>query len=197
MNVVQTALSSARFNRLLFWLSAAVLAVGVLVVVTRIYGSDKTTLSPDPGFIPKLPVKSTPLTNTHGATIKSFSDLDPQVVSAVRTFIATAVARRHLDQSWAVISPSMRAGYTFNRWKNASALPVIPYPGVVVDATNYYLDYASTKEIMLEVGLSTRPGSGIRPVAFQLALTPAGKGLHKRWLVNYWMPRWTAPLPVN
>jgi hypothetical protein len=30
-----------------------------------------------------------------------------------------------------------------------------------------------------------------RPVTFQLGLVP---GAHKRWLVDYWMPRWTPPV---
>jgi hypothetical protein len=30
-----------------------------------------------------------------------------------------------------------------------------------------------------------------------LGLAPVGSGAHKRWLVDYWMPRYTPPIPVN
>ena len=118
-----------------------------------------------------------------------------------KTFLGTAVAREHLDKSWTTIAPSMRRGYTAKEWANASALPVVPYLNLDLNTVQYYLDYASTKEILLEVGLSVRPEikgeARTRPVAFQLGLVPVGKGANKRWLVDYWMPRWTPPIPIN
>jgi len=199
MNAV-SALSSPRFNRMLLWLSALVLAAGVFVVVAKIAGgSDKTSIRPEEGFKPTLPAKQVPLKNAQGTTIKKFDQLDPATRSTIRTFLATAVAREHLDQSWAVIAPSMKKGYSFKEWAHASALPVVPYPGADVTTAEYYLDYASTKEILIEVGLSQRPEikDRTRPVAFQLGLSPVGKGAQKQWLVDYWMPRWTPPIPIN
>jgi hypothetical protein len=61
----------------------------------------------------------------------------------------------------------------------------------------YYLDYASTKEILVEVGVASRPELKIRPASFQLGLIPVEQGSHTRWLVDYWMPRWTPPLPTD
>ena len=52
-------------------------------------------------------------------------------------------------------------------------LPVVPYPGVDTKHVQYYLDYASTKEILVEVGLAGKPGVSTRPVTFQLGLVPA------------------------
>jgi hypothetical protein len=34
---------------------------------------------------------------------------------------------------------------------------------------------------------------GMRPTTFQLGLVPVGK----KWLVDYFMPRWTPPVPSN
>lgn len=201
MSSLQDALSSPRRNRLLLWLATAVLTAGVLVLVAQIAGrSDKTSLAPDKGFRPTLPVKTAPLVNADGVRIKTFDQLDPRVRSTIRTFLATAVARKHLDQSWAVIAPSMKAGYTFEEWTKATELPVVPYPGADVRRAAFYLEYASRKEILVDVGLSQRPTTGkkwTRPVAFQLGLSPVGKGTEKRWLVSYWMPRWTPPVPVD
>jgi hypothetical protein len=202
MNAVSEALSSPRFNRILLWVSALVLMAGVAVLVAKLAGgSDKTSLNPQEGFKPALPEKQIPLTNAQGQQIKKFQQLDPATRTTIRKFLGTAVAREHLDRSWATIAPSMREGYTYREWANAKALPVVPYLNVDLNTVQYYLDYASTKEILLEVGLSVRPEitgeERTRPVAFQLGLSPVGKGANKRWLVSYWMPRWTPPIPIN
>jgi hypothetical protein len=198
MSSFQTALSSARFNRYLMWFSGLVLAAGVAFLLIKLVpGNDTTSAKPDTGFVPQLPAKSLPLTNAKGATVKSYEELDPEVRTTIRTFLATAVARRHLDQSWSVIAPSMKKGYTLQSWSHAKALPIIPYPIEDVDTTQYYLDYASTREILLEVGVSAPAAKNLRPVAFQMGLVPRGKGADRHWLVNYWMPRWTPPIPTN
>jgi hypothetical protein len=198
MNAVQTALNSPRFNRYLLWFGVAVLAAGAIALVVAFAGgSDKTSSQPDPGFKPALPTKSSPLKNQQGVTIKTYSQLDDQIRSAIHTFIGTAVARKHVGDSWAIVSPSMRAGYTLKQWKSGDQLPVVPYPGVDTEHVQYYLDYATNKEILIEVGLAGKPGVSTRPVTFQLGLVPAGKGSNAHWLVDYWMPRWTPPVPTN
>jgi hypothetical protein len=186
---------------MLLWFSVLVLAAGVLLVVSKIAGgSDKRAGNPDVGFRPALPEKQVQLKNAQGVPIRKFEQLDETTRATIRTFLATAVAREHLDRSWAVIAPSMKRGYTFQQWSNAKALPVVPYPYADVKNADYYLNYASTKEILLEVGLAQRPEikgeARTRPVAFQLGLIPVGKGARK-WLVDYWMPRWTPPIPIN
>jgi hypothetical protein len=198
MNAVQTALNSPRFNRYLLWFGAAVFAVGALALVFAFAGgSDKTSQGPDKGFHPQLPAKSIPLKNSSGVTIKTYGQLDSDVRKAVKTFISTAVARRHVEQSWPVVAPELRAGYTLSQWKRANDLPVIPYPGVDTKHVQYYLDYASTKEILVEVGLAGKPGVSTRPVTFQLGLVPVGSNTKYRWMVSYWMPRWTPPVPTD
>jgi hypothetical protein len=198
MSVFQSALSSARFNRYLMWFSAIVLFAGVAFLLIKLVpGNDKTTVNPDKGFVPNLPAKSLPLTNAKGEQIKTYAELDPAVRTTIKTFLASAVARKHLEKSWPVIAPSMKQGYTQQSWAHAKALPIVPYPIENVDTTQYYLDYASTKEILLEVGVSAPSKTNMRPTAFQLGLVPRGEGAQKRWLVNYWMPRWTPPIPSN
>jgi hypothetical protein len=171
------------------------------LLIKLVPGNDNTQKAPDPGFVAKLPAKSVPLTNAKGAAVKSYEELDPDVRATIRTFLATAVARRNLDKSWAVVAPSMKQGYTFQEWSHGGpgkgGLPVVPYPIENVDTTQYYLDYASTKEILLEVGVSAPAAKKMRPVSFQLGLVSRGKGADSRWLVNYWMPRWTPPIPTD
>ena len=203
MSVFQTALSSARFNRLLLWGSAIVLFAGVAVLLmSLVKGNDTTQVGPDKGFHPQLPAKSSPLQNKQGVTITKYEELDPEVRSTIKTFLATVVSGKDLEKSWSVVAPSMRRGYTLRSWSNGGraqgGLPVIPYPIADVSSSKYYLDYASTQEILLEVGVSAPDKANTRPASFQLGLAPVAAGKNKKvWRVDYWMPRWTPPLPTN
>jgi hypothetical protein len=198
MNSIQTTLNSPRFGRLLLALGVLVLAAGSLTLVVTLVKSNRGgPTNPSPGFHPSLPAKQVPLKNAAGVNIRTFEQLDPQMRSAVKTFIATVVARKNLGASWSVVSPNLRSGYTKAQWASAQGLPVVPYPGVDLKHINYYLDFASTKEILMEVGLSGLPGkTKARPATFQLALVPVTHGAHPRWAVDYWMPRWTPPVPT-
>ncbi len=198
MNSIQTALSSARFNRIMLGLGVLVLAAGALTLILKIAGgNDNTDVNPSPGFVPTLPQKTTPLKNSQGITVRTFEQLDPQVKSNIRTFLATVVPRRNIGRSWAVVAPSVKAGYTYKKWTHADALPVNYYPVDNVNRINYYLDEATSNEILIEVGLSAPAKYAMRPTTFQLGLVPVGKGAKAKWLVNYFMPRWTPPIPVN
>jgi hypothetical protein len=193
MNSVAETFSSPRFQRYLLWFGVAVLAIGAAVLAVVLFGGQSgNPVKADPGFHPKLPAKSIPLKNSQHVVVKTYQQLDPNIRDTVKMFISTVVAREHLDQSWNVVAPSMKAGYTKHQWETANDLPVVPYPGVDPKRTQFYLDYASTKEILVEVGLAGKKGVSTRPVTFQLGLVPAGKG---HWLVDYWMPRWTPPVP--
>jgi hypothetical protein len=198
MNAIQTALSSQRFNRLMLIAGVIVLAVGAgVLVLTLAGGSDKTSFNPSPGFKATLPQKSIPLKNASGAEVKTYEQLDSEIRTTVRTFLSTAVARKHVDQSWPVVAPSVKAGYTRKEWRSANQLPIIPYPFDNINKVQYYLDYASNREILMEVGLAAPARYKVRPTTFQLGLVPVGKGSGRHWLVDYWMPRWTPPVPQN
>ena len=200
MSVFQTALSSARFSRFLMWGSGIVLFVGVVVLLmSLVKGNDTTQVNPDKGFHPQLPAKSSPLQNAQGVTITKYNELDPDVRSTIRTFLATAVARKHLDASWAVIAPSMRKGYTFKSWSHAKALPVDPVSdrGRRLDAVLPRLRLDARRSCSRSAS-RRHAAAKMRPTAFQLGLVPVSAGKDKKvWRVNYWMPRWTPPLPTN
>jgi hypothetical protein len=178
------------------WFGVAVFAVGAAALVfVFVDGSGNEPVNPDKGFKAQLPARSIPLKNGDGVTVKTYSQLDQNVRSDIKTFIGTAVARKNLGNSWAVVSPTLKRGYTPKSWANGADLPVVPYPGVDTEHIQYFLDYASTKEILVEVGLAGKKGVSTRPVTFQLGLVRGAKGSAHPWLVDYWMPRWTPPVP--
>src|SRR5215216_3689480 len=159
MESVAARLSSPRFQRYLLWFGVAVFAAGAAALVfVFVGGSDNKSGNPDPGFHPTLPSRSIPLKNGDGVTVKTYSQLDPQVRSDIKTFIGTLVARKNLGSSWEVVSPTLRRGYTPKQWASGADLPVVPYPGVDTKRVQYFLDYASTREILLEVGLAGKKG---------------------------------------
>jgi hypothetical protein len=198
MNAIQSTFSSARFNRMILWVGVAVFAAGALALVFAFAGgSDPRADNPDKGFHPTLPKSAHPLKNSQGVTIKTFWQLDPAVRQTISTFLVTGVARKDQGRAWDVVAPSVKKGYTHKSWTGANALPIIFYPVANVHKVQYYLDYASDQEILLEVGLFAPKRYDMRPTTFQLGLVPVGKGAHKKWLVDYFMPRWTPPLPEN
>jgi hypothetical protein len=201
MSTFQNALSSPRFNRLLLWFSAGVLALGVALVVNNLAGGTDNTAArnPEKGFVPELPANPNPLTNAQGVRVKSFDQLDPQMRSTIRTFLATAVVRKDLGRSWDVVSPSMKSGYTRQQWANGGGregLPVIPYPIDDVDRASYNLFHATDHEVLVDVGVSAKNRSQ-RARRFRLGMIPVGNGTQRKWLVDYWMPLWTPLLPIN
>jgi len=196
MESVATRLSSPRFQRYLLWFGVAFFAVGAAALVFAFVGNkDGNPTNPDKGFHAQLPSKQVALKNADGVTVKTFAQLDPQIRADIKTFIGTAVARKNLAQSWAVVSPTLKRDYTPASWAKGSDLPVVPYPGVDTKRIQYFLDYASTKEILIEVGLAGKKGVSTRPVTFQLGLVRGENGSSHPWLVDYWMPRWTPPVP--
>src|SRR5215203_1628189 len=119
MESVAARLSSPRFQRYLLWFGVAVFAVGAAALVFAfVGGSDNNSTNPDKGFHPTLPSRSIPLKNADGVTVKTYSQLDSNVRSDIKTFIGTAVARKNLGSSWDVVSPTLRRGYTPKQWAN-------------------------------------------------------------------------------
>src|SRR5919198_4238889 len=131
MESVAARFSSPRFQRYLLWFGVAVFAVGAAVLVfTLVDSNGGDSGKPDKGFKAQLPARQIPLKNGDGVTVKTYSQLDPQVRSDIKTFIGTAVARKNLGNSWAVVSPTLKRGYTPKSWATGADLPVVPYPGV-------------------------------------------------------------------
>jgi hypothetical protein len=190
MTSVAETLNSPKFQRYLLWFGALVLVVGAAALAVALLsgggsGGAQVSDTPQPSGT------SAPLRDSSGAVIRTYQQLDPAIRRTITTFISTAVARRHLDRSWAVVAPSLKAGYTKASWAKADALPVVPYPGVDAQHAEYSLAYATTQGILVTVGLTGKAGVKSKPVTFQLGLEPAGK----RWLVGYWAPRGTPQAP--
>lgn len=169
--------SSPRVRRRLAWGSglAAVLALlATLVVVTM---PDRTPELPGsaargPGYAPAAAPK---------AQRRRLEELKEPLAVAAR-FIDTAVARRRVEDSWELVTPELRRGYTRERWARGD-IPVVPYP---VRYARWELDYSYADEIGLYVALFPKRGSNVGATVFTLDLRR--DAARRRWLVSGFAP---------
>ncbi len=109
--------------------------------------------------------------------------LKTELFHIARAFVASSVGRNHPERSFALVHPALRQGLTREQWKEGN-IPVVPFP--VADQANWAIDEASEREVLMEVLLLPKPGSGLLAKTFLLSLRPAGNP--PRWLVSSWVP---------
>jgi hypothetical protein len=192
MNTVQSALNSPRVNRILFWLGAAVLAAGVVVLIVKLVpGSNGESTAASPSFKPQIAKPQAAAKTAAGQPITKYSQIDSQAKLAIRRFILGAVAGKDYAGSWPYVAPSIKKGYTLRKWVTARSHPVIPYPVYKFDKlSQFHLEYAHPNDIYATVSLTAPPKLKIRPTVFAIGLVKQ-KGTQHHWVVNYWMPRYT------
>jgi hypothetical protein len=160
-------------SRLLFWLSAAALATGsVVLLVTLLREEDP------PGPLPPQPTVTT--------ENRTAADIDPAARRVAGEFILTAVARKNVAKSWAITHPSLRDGYTKAEW-SAGDIPIIPYAVDSIDEARFSIDHLAKDLIQLDVALLPKNASQTAGV-FTIGLVAVGTGNARRWLVDYWGP---------
>jgi hypothetical protein len=106
------------------------------------------------------------------------------VLDTASRFLRTAVVREHVEDSWELTAPSLKAGYTRKTWATQD-IPVAPYP---VDVARWDIDYSLEGVVGLKVALFPRRGEEIPAAVFDMQLRAFGKGKDRRWLVDSWTP---------
>lgn len=179
--------SSPRAQRRLAWISGAVFAAGLIAFISAYVLRGTSGIH--------SPISNQPA-QTHAKAIKA---PPPKAALAVaRLFLETAPLRKNLDQIYSHIGPALRGSMTRAQWDRGN-IPVIDYPAGNAKTAAFTVDWSYQTEIMLEVDLVAKKGSGsnIRPVLpFFLGLERAGGRTDGRWLVNTWIPRWHPPIPM-
>jgi len=117
--------------------------------------------------------------------------------ATAREFMRTAVLRKDLDKAWSIVNVDLKGRMTRKEWDTGN-IPVIGYPAENIETTQFQVDYSYQTEMLLEVDLVAKPGSGVRPhLPFFLGLKRAGGKPNGKWLVNYWEPHWRPPVPLT
>ena len=116
----------------------------------------------------------------------TFSPEDRKEVSAVAGhFIATAVFRRHLDDSYDLVVPEFRQGLTRAQWRTGS-IPVMPFPEKDVALIRWTLDYSYRDRVGMRVAFLPKQPEKVAGIVYAIELKKVGLQQHHRWLVSYW-----------
>ncbi len=179
VNVVQSALSSRRFNKWLPWFAGALLAAGVIAFLFAYFGntaSTKETFGSSNAVKPQV-VKQVPL--------------EPAARQVAGKFILTAIARKNLDQAWNLVTPSIKGGMTLKEWMTGN-IPVVPL-GVPLDKAAITKIISSTpREAEFNVVVLPKPNTqGVKATLYVIIVKKVGS----RWLVDYALPQATPGIP--
>ncbi|HEX9416358.1 MAG TPA: hypothetical protein VF895_06600 [Gaiellaceae bacterium] len=170
MDSLKRFVTSRRFKLLLPWVSAAILLSGIGAVL-GVYFSNTAEkepgLSSTPAKIPTEPTKQIPLSQA--------------ARKVAGKFILTAVARRHLAESYNLTHPKLRQGLTLKQWETGN-IPVAQYPVVSLKDTTFKVDYSRRNEAQLELVLVPKKSAKLRPQQFLMGL----RLYHRHWVVDYW-----------
>jgi hypothetical protein len=114
---------------------------------------------------------------------------DPAAQRVATRFVKTAVARKNLDQAYAISGPHVRQGMTLKQFMSGN-IAVVPYPVSSKTSANMKIDESYAKSATVELYLVT-PGNAGRDFYVNLVKK------NGKWFVDGWVPRGTPPIPTN
>lgn len=114
----------------------------------------------------------------------AFKPYQDEILGLAQQFVSAAVARKGLADSWEMVCPELKHGYTRSSWAKGD-IPVVPFPA---NGAKWHLSYSFTSEIDLQVALFAKPEKNLNPVVFDLTFHPCGTASHQRWLVSSFLP---------
>jgi hypothetical protein len=172
---VSGRLSSARVRRRLIWTAGFAALAGVVAILIVVIKNPP----PPPGS----------KTSPGGILVKpdkklAFGPRQDQILALAQQFVLSAVRRNHVEDSWEMVCPQMRQGYSKQTWAKGD-IPVVPYPA---NFAKWHLAYSVRREIDLQVALYAKPEKKLNPVVFDLTLQPCGASTSNRWLVSSFIP---------
>jgi hypothetical protein len=106
------------------------------------------------------------------------------VLAQSREFIRTAVLRTDLPRAWELSAPSLKAGFTKQRWLTGT-IPVTPFPARAFGDASFKVVRSRARDILLVVYVTSKDQALVRNQDFMLELVP----VRRHWLVRYWAPR--------
>jgi hypothetical protein len=99
-----------------------------------------------------------------------------------------------VEASYELIAPSLRRGYTRERWAKGD-IPVVPYP-VDLKTVRYQVSYSYASGgpdgwplLGMEVAMRPKAGEDQPAMRFGIELEAAGTGSRRHWLVSQWGPQ--------
>ena len=172
---------SPRNQRRLLVAALIVLAAGVAVFTFAVFRNtgDTTpeTFSNEPADIYK-PQKTVAV--------------EPSAREVAGKFIKTAVARKNLAASYDLVAPELRQGLTRKQWETGN-IPVVYYESDKLELVTFKVERSYENELVWQVYMVPKPGSGQQPTVFFLGLKRANK--NAPWKVFEWVPNYRPAVP--
>ncbi len=164
----------------------AVLAVGVIVFVVARFTGEEASDKPLP-----------PGPNTQVAAKADQKALTPEIRQIADKFIQTAVARKNVGESWALLDPTFpgKSDYTKATWAKGD-IPVIP-TGYPFDPSDVRYSVEAVYPGTVELDVIIIPRNKARTQRFKLSVKQHGSGADERWLVDYWFTRYVPGVLAN
>lgn len=177
---VRRLLSSPRRRRRFLRISGAVVAVGCLIAIGFVYpntGRKEAGFSPGKPQVTHEEAPATPLAKGDLAATEQTLD----------HFVRTAVLRRHVDDSYDLVTRNLRAGMTRKQWHTGD-IPVAPFAARDFAFAKSKLEYSRGDVARYNVLIWAKPKAVTSTTSFSIELHAVGSGKARRWLVDYFQP---------
>jgi hypothetical protein len=188
VNVVQSALSSRRFNRWLLVLGALVLVAGVIaILVTKVGNNSGTTENSNPTGPPI------------GKLEKNQKNIrfPAAAWNVAKQFIATAPSRKNLAKAYALADDNVRGGLTLAQWKTGN-IPVPYFPTTKIIRYNWKnTNFAHPRDAAVNLLLVPTAKSGLQTGPFLIEVVKVGHGANAHWVVDYFGAMRGVPVPTH
>jgi hypothetical protein len=169
---------SARARRRLVWAGIALTAVvGAAALVALLPHAQ-----PEPEHFRNVPAdvaEATPPAVPVSAALRK------QLAGQTAEFVRTAVRRKDLETSWAMVHPNLKQGLTHEQWLTG-AIPVVPFPAAGI--AEWHVDWSFLDDIAADVVLVPEPKSGLYRKSFTIEFKRVQTESDGRWLVYSWVP---------
>ncbi len=181
--------------RVVTWVSVLVLIAGIAAFGTvSLSRNDNSTASPAAGTAGGETVDQNG--ELPEPTKPNVADVPPAARQTAAAFVDGAVARNDLAKAWTLLHPDFKreCGCTRAKWMTGN-IPVQFFPALGADRTAFGVNEISPGVVVLELLLTPKQGSGLKPTAFYVGMKSVGKGENQKWLVNYFAPMGSPPVP--
>jgi hypothetical protein len=178
--------SSPRAQRALYWISGIVFVAGIVAIITVYATRGSNSVTPASTLQATHPSR----TSNPGASTKNVK-ASSDALGVARRFLETAVVRKNMAESYNLVGPNLKNGFTLKQWKTGNNT-VVPYPANNAKTTALLVKSSHPTSLLLWVSLVPKPGlrSKPQPQQFSIELDK----LNGRWLVNSFLPLYQPPV---
>lgn len=165
-------------------IAGAVLVAGVAAILVAFdVGGIRGSAAPGPAT-----------RNAPATVVKTLSKvpLEPEARRVAGRFILTAVARKHLAESYDLVAPSLKRGMTLAQWELGD-IPVVPYPTEELKPVRMSVKISTGTHANIMVFLDPKPGVDLKPQIFIIELDK----INAHWLVTTWVPFNPPAIPLG